>query len=335
MGGLDKESILALDKLPGGKKATLMNNMKYLVTGGAGFIGSHLVESLMKSKHEVIVVDDLSSGYIDNIKEPKNCRIYIKRIQDLDFENFKDIVGIFHLAAQMSVPVSITEFYTSCKNNILGSLKVFDIARRLNIPVVYASSSAVYGNLPRGDDTSSFCDLESPYAVDKYSMEKYAEVAYKLYKLPSFGLRFFNVYGPKQDPNNPYSGVISIFIKQVSRGETVTVNGGYQTRDFIFVKDSVNVLVKAMNILHNKSIAEVINVGTGRSVTIDDLLDIIVKQIGRRPKVEYKLLPTGDPKRSSGTYSKMIKLIELSLDNFIKLEDGLKKTIEYFSRKYQ
>jgi UDP-glucose 4-epimerase len=308
--------------------------MKYLVTGGAGFIGSHLVENLMRTKHEVIVVDDLSSGHIDNITDRANCRIYTQRIQDLDLETFKDLDGIFHLAAQASVPVSITEFYTSCQNNILSSLTVFDMARRLDIPVVYASSSAVYGNLPTGDDTSGLFELESPYAVDKYSMEKYAEVAYKLYKLPSIGLRFFNVYGPKQDPNNPYSGVISIFIKQVNCGGTVTVNGGYQTRDFIFVKDVVNVLVKAMNILHNKSMVEVVNVGTGRSVTIDDLLDAIVNLIGRRPKVEYKPLPAGDPEVSSGIYDKMVNLFDLSLHNFTKLEDGLRETIGYFSRKY-
>jgi len=307
-----------------------MNNMKYLVTGGAGFIGSHLVEGLMRLKHEVIVVDDLSSGHLDNITDRENCRIYTQRIQDLDLESFKGLDGIFHLAAQASVPISITEFYTSCQNNILSSLRVFDMARRFDIPVVYASSSAVYGNLPKGDDTSNLTELESPYAVDKYSMEKYAEVAYKLYKLPSIGLRFFNVYGSKQDPNNPYSGVISIFIKQVNCGETVTVNGGYQTRDFIFVKDIVNVLVKAMNILHNKTMAVVVNVGTSKSVTIDDLLDAIVKLIGRKPIVEYKPLPAGDPVISSGTSDKMVNLFDMSLDNFTELEDGLKETIRYF-----
>jgi len=206
------------------------------------------------------------------------------------------------------------------------------MARRFDVPVVFASSSAVYGNLPIGDDTSGLVEFESPYAVDKYSMEKYAEVAYKLYKLPSIGLRFFNVYGAKQDPNNPYSGVISIFIKQVNCGEIVTVNGGYQTRDFIFVKDVVNVLVKAINILHAKSMTEIVNVGTGRSVTIDDLLDAIVNIIGRSPKVEYKLLPAGDSEVSSGTYDKMVNLFDLSLDNFTKLEDGIKETIRYFQK---
>jgi len=247
--------------------------MNYLVTGGAGFIGSHLVENLMKSEHEIIVVDDLSAGHLENIPDRANCKVITRRIQDLNLETFKDLDGIFHLAAQASVPVSISEFYPSCQNNILSSLTVFDLARRFNIPIVYASSSAVYGNLPKGDDTSNLYELESPYAVDKYSMEKYAEVAYKRYKLPSIGLRFFNVYGPKQDPHNPYSGVISIFIKQVSCGETVTVNGGYQTRDFVFVKDVVNVLVKSMNTLHTKSMVAVANVGTRRSVTIDDLLN--------------------------------------------------------------
>ena len=314
------------------KVSVWMDNMVYLVTGGAGFIGSNLVEGLMKSKHEVIVVDDLSSGHLDNITDREYCRIYTQRIQDLDLESFKGLDGVFHLAAQASVPVSITEFYTSCQNNILSSLRVFDMARRFDVPVVFASSSAVYGNLPKGNDSSNLYELESPYAVDKYSMEKYAEVAYKLYKLPSIGLRFFNVYGPKQDPNNPYSGVISIFIKQVNCGETVTVNGGYQTRDFIFVKDVVNVLVKAMNILHTKSMYMVVNVGTGRSVTIDGLLDAIVKIIGRGSKVENKPLPTGDPEVSSGTYDKMVNLFDLSLDNFIKLEDGLKETIRYFQK---
>ena len=306
--------------------------MKYLVTGGAGFIGSHLVEGLMKSKREVIVVDDLSSGHLDNITDRENCKIYSQCIQNLDLETFQDLDGIFHLAAQASVPVSIAEFYTSCQNNILSSLKVFDIAKKLDIPVVYASSSAVYGNLPKGDDSSNQYELDSPYAVDKYCMEKYAEVANKLYKLPSIGLRFFNVYGPKQDPNNPYSGVISIFIKQINCGETVTVNGGYQTRDFIYVNDVVNILAKAMSILHTKSISTVVNVGTGRSLTIDSLLDAIIKLIGRKPKVDYKPLPAGDPEVSSGTYEKMITLFNLSLNNFTKLEDGLRETIDYFRR---
>ena len=308
--------------------------MKYIVTGGAGFIGSHLVENLIKLKHEVIVVDDLSSGYIENIPDRANCRIYTQRIQDLDLKIFKNLDGIFHLAAQASVPVSITEFYTSCQNNILSSLTVLDMARRLDIPVVYASSSAVYGNLPTGDDTSRSVELESPYAVDKYSMENYAEVAYKLYKTPSIGLRFFNVYGPRQDPSNPYSGVISIFIKQVNSGETVTVNGGYQTRDFVFVKDIVAVLVNGMNILHKKSMAAVVNVGTGKTITIDDLLDAIINSIEKRPKIEYNQLPDGDPEKSSGTYEKMVTLFKISLNEFTKLEDGLKETIDYFSRKH-
>jgi len=311
-----------------------MNNMKYLVTGGAGFIGSHLVDNLMRSKHEVIVVDDLSSGHLDNITDRANCRIYTQRIQDMDLESFKDLDGIFHLSAQASVPVSVEDFYSSSENNILSSLKVFDIAKKLNIPVVYASSSAIYGELPEGDDNSDLYDLTSPYAVDKLTLENYAKVAHSLYKIPSIGLRFFNIFGPKQDPYNPYSGVISIFTKQVSLEEKVTVNGGYQTRDFVYVKDAVEIAAKSMQVLVNKNICEIVNVCTGRSVTIDWLVGCILKIINKKPDILYRQLPPGDPEGSSGTYDKMVKLFDLSLDDFTKLEDGLKETIEYFSRKY-
>ena len=118
------------------------------------------------------------------------------------------------------------DFFDSSKNNLLSALRVFDWARELGVPVVYASASAVYGELPEGDDASNVTHLISPYAVDKLAMEQYAAMAWELYGVPSVGLRFFNVYGPRQDPNSPYSGVISVFIKRVSGGEVVTVNGG-------------------------------------------------------------------------------------------------------------
>jgi len=219
--------------------------MKYLVTGGAGFIGSHLVDHLIDLNHEVVVVDDLSTGKLDNIDNQDSCRILIQSIQDTNLETLGDLGGIFHLAAQASVPVSIENFYVSSKNNLLSSLRVFDIARYLKIPVVYASSSAIYGNLPKGNDTSNLYELSSPYAVDKFCLENYANIANKLYAVPSIGLRFFNIYGPKQDPNNPYSGVIPIFVKQVSLGQKVTVNGGFQTRDFVYIKNAVEIRCKS------------------------------------------------------------------------------------------
>ena len=307
--------------------------MKYLVTGGAGFIGSHLVEHLIDSNHEVVVIDDLSSGKLNNIDNQESCRIFIQTVQDTILENSENFDGIFHLAAQASVPVSIEDFYLSSKNNILSSLKVFDIARHLSIPVVYASSSAIYGDLPEGNDTTELYDLGSPYAVDKISLENYARVAHRLYAVPSMGLRFFNIYGPKQDPTNPYSGVISIFIRQVILGEQVTVNGGYQTRDFVYVKNAVEVALKSMQLLHAHPLCDAVNVCTGESITIDDLLQHIVRLIGNIPEVVYRGLPPGDPEVSSGTCEKMVRLLGIPLKEFTAIEEGLKETVKYCQRE--
>jgi len=307
--------------------------MKYLVTGGAGFIGSHLVEHLIDLNHKVVVIDDLSSGKLNNIDNQESCRILIQSVQDTILENSGNFDGIFHFAAQASVPVSIEDFYLSSKNNILSSLKVFDIARHLSIPVVYASSSAIYGDLPEGNDTSDLYDLGSPYAVDKFSMENYARVAHRLYAVPSMGLRFFNIYGPKQDPTNPYSGVISIFIRQVILGEQVTVNGGYQTRDFVYVKNAVEVALKSMQLLHSHPLCDAVNVCTGKSITIDDLLEHIVRLIGNKPEVVYKRLPLGDPEISSGTFKIMLRLFGISLKEFTAIEEGLKETVKYCQRE--
>ena len=308
--------------------------MNYLVTGGAGFIGSHLVEHLIKSNHKVVVIDDLSTGKLDNIDNRESCRIFIQSIQDTTVESLGGLDGIFHFAAQSSVPISIEAFYLSSKNNTLSSLKVLDIARHMNIPVVYASSSAIYGNLPEGNDTSDLYDLDSPYAADKVSLENYAKVGHKLYKIPSIGLRFFNIYGPKQDPTNPYSGVISIFLRQVSLGQKVTVNGGYQTRDFVYVKNAVEIAAKSMQLLHDRNLCDIVNVCTGKLTTIDELLDRIAKLFDKGPEVVYKRLPPGDPARSSGTYEKMIRLLGISLKNLTTIEEGLKETIKYYQGNY-
>ena len=192
--------------------------MEILVTGGAGFIGSHLCEHLVEEGHQITVVDDLSSGDKSNL-----CSIidvidfYEGKIEVFDFSKLSNIDAVVHLAAQVSVPVSIDDFGRSSSSNLLGTIKVIDFCSSSQLPLVYASSSALYGNLELGDDSSSTVDLLSPYGADKYVMEIYAKVAYKLYKLSSIGLRFYNVYGPRQDPSNAYSGVISIFSDQLLR----------------------------------------------------------------------------------------------------------------------
>lgn len=310
-----------------------MNNMKYLVTGGAGFIGSHLVENLINNKYNIVVVDDLYSGFKENIHYlPKN-KLMIEKVQKVSVDKIGSIDGIFHLAAQASVPYSIDNFFESSKNNILSFLKVFEWAKSQNIPVVYASSSAVYGGLSLGDDSKNKYEILSPYAQDKLTMEHYAAMMFGVYNVYSIGLRFFNVYGPKQDPTNPYSGVISIFIDRLLNGEPVIINGGFQTRDFIYIQDIVGVMRKSMDILHEKNMCEYINVGTGLSVSIDELFSITKSIMNCDSEVIRKKLSQGDPERSEGTFTKMIEILGVDISSFIDLQSGLIKTIEYFSNK--
>mgnify|MGYP006173821857 FL=1 len=217
----------------------------YLITGGAGFIGSHLIDNLINSGHRILCIDDLSTGSKKNLTNNKSIKLLINQLHNIDNID-QEIDGIFHLAAQTSVPLSIDNLYDSSKNNLLGMLKIWETAKNNNVPIVYASSSAIYGNLPLGNDEKNNYDIISPYAQDKLTMEDYSAMCYRVYNTPSIGLRFFNVYGPRQDPSSPYSGVISIFINKLLKNKSVMVNGGYQTRDFVFVEDIINVMIQSM-----------------------------------------------------------------------------------------
>ncbi len=250
------------------------------------------------------------------------------KVQNIKLDKFSTVDGIFHLAAQASVPYSIENFYNSSKNNILGSLKIFDWAKELGIPVVFASSSAIYGNLSLGDDSKNNFEILSPYALDKLTMEGYASMMFNVYDVKSIGLRFFNVYGPNQDPSNPYSGVISIFIDRILKGKTITVNGGYQTRDFVYVDDIVDVMLTSMHSLHESDICDFFNVGTGKSTSVDVLLNTIKDILNADPRIIKKELPKGDPEKSEGTYEKIIEILNIDLANFVTLETGLQKTIK-------
>jgi UDP-glucose 4-epimerase len=307
------------------------NNL-YLVTGGAGFIGSHLVEKLINQGYEVLIIDDFTSGSIRNIPKSKKIRIINKKVQNIDIEELGLFNGIFHLAAQASVPFSIENFYESCENNLLSALKIFEWAKFQKVPVIYASSSAVYGNLSIGDESQKKYDILSPYAQDKLTLEHYASVFYKLHNIDSLGLRFFNVYGPRQNPENPYSGVISIFFDRILKKKEVTVNGGYQTRDFIFVKDVADVLYESMVKLSKKSFCDTLNVGTGVSISIDELLSIILDLVRASPKIIRKELPDGDPKISKGTYKKIKNILNINIDEFVDLKHGLNQTLQSFNK---
>tara|TARA_X000000950_G_scaffold136815_1_gene170087 strand:- start:15284 stop:16195 length:912 start_codon:yes stop_codon:yes gene_type:complete len=301
--------------------------MKYLVTGGAGFIGSHLVDKLIEDNH-VICVDDLSSGYLANLPKNKKLQIINKKFQDLNLSDFNNIDGIFHLASQVSVQKSIDDFYNSSCNNMTLTFKVWSLAKEYNIPVVYASSSAIYGNLEMGDELKNSYDVISPYALDKLCMEEYAKLYYELYKIPSIGLRFFNVYGNRQDSSSPYSGVISIFIDRLISEKPIYVNGGYQTRDFVHVEDIIKSLCYSMKNLHFNKICDQINVGTGKSISVNFLLNELIKILNKSPVIKYKELPIGDPEKSEGNFNKLEKVIGLKTSEFNSIEEGLIKTID-------
>ena len=308
-----------------------MKKGKYLITGSAGFIGSNLVKRIYKD-YELILVDDLSEGSINNL--PKKCKnkLIKKKIQDISNLNLKKLDGIFHLAAQSSVPLSLTNFYNSSSNNINSSLKAFDISKKFSAPIVYASSSAIYGNLTKGNDKSSKFLIQSPYAQDKLTIEHYAKMFFEVYNVSSVGLRLFNVYGPGQRFNNPYSAVIPIFIERMKKKKTVIINGGFQTRDFIYVDDVVNVLLGSMTKIQKQKSFKVFNVGTGRSVSINYLFKLIKKILSVNPKIIRRKLDNFDPKISSGTFDKLKKFLGHKKYNFSNLKDGLLKTI-YFDKK--
>ncbi|WP_282173957.1 SDR family NAD(P)-dependent oxidoreductase [Cytobacillus firmus] len=256
-----------------------------LVTGGAGFIGSHLTESLLEEGHKVIVVDNLSMGSENNLPENHKNLIFIKadisKIETIDFlfsKYFFD--NIFHLGAIASVAASVKEPLFTHETNLGATLKLLEAARKQRnlTRFVFASSAAVYGDdpiLPKKEE-SSIVPL-TPYAIDKYASEQYVLSYNKLYNLPTTALRFFNVFGPRQNPSSPYSGVVSIITEKINKirageQEKFTIFGdGNQTRDFVYVKD----VVRALLLVGEKEQAtgKVFNVGSGQAISLIDLLE--------------------------------------------------------------
>ena len=303
----------------------------YIITGGAGFIGSNLAEELLK-ENKVVIIDNLSSGFLHNLPISENIDFFNEDLTDFDLFSLKDSFdGVIHLAAQASVPLSINDFQNSSNINLMCMTNVMNFCNKKSLPFVFASSSAIYGNLENGDDTSDLTNLISPYACDKYAMELYAKTSFNTYGLSSVGLRFFNVYGPKQDPNSPYSGVISIFSDRITKTKPIVINGGHQTRDFIYVYDVVLCIIAALKKASEELVCENVNVLTGKSYSIDYLAAEIAKIVGNKLSAEYKELPDGDPERSEGTISKMEKILSMDASKFTLFSEGLMKTIKYIT----
>ncbi len=250
-----------------------MNKKKrYLVTGGAGFIGSHLTDFLVEQGHEVIVLDNFSTGKEENL----NSQAHTIRgdIQSYDFSSLGIFDGIFHLASLARIYPSIVDPVLADAVNIHGSVRIFDYARRTGAKVVFASSSSIYGTqevLPAREDVNP--DIRSPYSLQKLTCEKYLHLFYRLYDLRFAVLRFFNVYGKRQLDRGGYATIIGIFLRQYAAGEPFTIIGdGKRRRDFTYVKDTVIATVNAMNCT---SPSLVCNIGTGMSYSIEEVADLV------------------------------------------------------------
>lgn len=305
-----------------------MKNKKIVVTGGLGFIGSHIIERLNEDNN-VVIIDDESSGKIENIKHLDFSKIdtTLGSITSINLDEIFDGCDyVFHLAALTSVFQSVDKPLNSNDTNITGTLKVLEAAKNCEIKkLVFASSSAVYGDtesLPIHEDNP--INPLSPYAVTKATGELYCNVFSKIYGLPTISLRYFNVFGPRQDPKSQYAAVIPIFIDKILKNERPVIYGdGKQTRDFISVKQIVDANILAAESKENGAF----NIGLGKSTTINQLFEIIKDTIGSDITPIYEKERSGDIKHSIADIS---KAKSFGYDPKNKFKEELKNTINSF-----
>jgi len=305
---------------------------KALVTGGAGFIGAHLVEALTAAGCGVAVLDNLSGGHLSNLKSVKSRIDFFENdIRQLDAleQSAAGCDVIFHLAAVVAVQQTIADPLNSTMVNDIGTLNVLEAARKTKVRrVVLASSCAVYGDDPRLPKDESMTPMPaSPYAVHKLSAEHYLRVYGELFGLKNASLRFFNVFGPRQDPSSPYSGVISIFMSKAAKHQVPVIYGdGNQSRDFVYVKDVVNALLQAAQT--DQKTGEVYNIGSGRQVTINRLWELIASLSGQQSEPIHQPARAGDILHSVGNVAKARS--KLNFTNEYSLEQGLALTMEWY-----
>ncbi len=298
----------------------------YLITGGAGFIGSHLADALLAAGHQVTIIDNLSTGTRANL--PANAAFIEGDCGNpsLIAPLVHTVDGVFHLAAIASVQRSQEDWLATSRTNSLAAIALLEaIARRDSvIPFVYASSAAVYGNpdVPLVSEDTPTRPL-TPYGADKCACELHAGAARHVFGIPTLGMRFFNVYGPRQDPHSPYSGVISIFMDRLRHGAPIAIYGdGEQTRDFIYVGDVVTHLLAAMALLHQRTPDQpVLNVCSGHSVSINTLVATMVALLGSSSSVLHQDARAGDIRHSLGNPSQASGLLQQRAN--VSLSEGL------------
>jgi UDP-glucose 4-epimerase len=307
---------------------------RFLVTGGAGFIGSHLVQALLGDGHVVRILDDLSSGLRENV--PQEVELTEADVTDpVALESALDgMDGCFHLAAIASVARSHHEWLRTHKVNLTGTINLFDQVRpsrrRREVPVVYASTAAIYGNCGSFpvDEECPAAPL-SAYGADKHACELHARVAGAIHGVPTVGLRFFNLYGPRQDPLSPYSGVISIFAGQLLRGEPIEIFGdGEQARDFTYIDDAVSALRRAMRLATTSAL--VFNVCTGKATSVQGLAQLMAELCGTQLIVRRRPARCGEVRFSIGDPQRAMQ--RLGFTARTTLPEGLAMTLDVLAR---
>jgi len=308
--------------------------MKYLVTGGAGFIGSNIVKELLRQGQEVRVLDNFATGKRENILPLlKNSRL---TLIEGDLRSFhiaraavKGVDYILHQGALPSVPRSINDPITSNDVNVLGTLNILEAAKEFGVKrVVCASSSSIYGNsetLPKVETMP--VNPMSPYALTKYAQERYCQIFHQLYGLETVSLRYFNVFGPNQDPTSQYSAVIPKFIRLIQQErEPIIYGDGLQSRDFTFVENNVWANIQACTA--EKAAGEVINIACGERYTLLDLVRMINEIMGKNVEPRFEPERPGDVKHSLAGIEKARQL--LGYEVRVDFRAGLQQTIEFF-----
>jgi len=303
----------------------------YLVTGGAGFIGSHLAQELVRQGHTVRIADNLITGKRQNIEHLPEIEFLEGDLADPTFADraVSGMTIVLHQAAIPSVPRSIEDPLSSHHANVDGTLNVLMAARRNGVRrIVYAGSSSVYGDtdiLPKREDMPP--RPLSPYALQKLVAEEYCRLFTRLYKLETVTIRYFNVFGPRQDPGSPYSGVISLFASALLDGRQPVIYGdGEQTRDFTYVANVVDGVLRACDA--PAASGHVFNVATGRRISLNDLLRAMNTALGTNIKARHDAPRAGDVRDSQADISKARSV--LGYEPSVKLEDGLRKTLDWF-----
>src|SRR5438132_12230714 len=308
--------------------------MRYLVTGGAGFIGSNTVDELVRRGHSVVVLDDLSSGKEDNLAEIRNKITFIKgSITDIEVVRkvMHEAEYVLHLGARTSVPRSVKDPLETNKINIEGTLNVLVAAKELKVKrVVFAASSSAYGETPTLPKTEAMQPQPiSPYGVTKYVGELYCQTFGRCYGLENVALRYFNIFGPRQDPGSPYSGVLAKFITQMLKGEQPTILGdGKQSRDFTYVDNAVEANLLACRVPAMEVAGRVFNVATGRRFDLSETFQILKKLTGYPGKVNYGPERAGDVKHSLADLSRATR--HLGYTPKVDFEEGLRRTIDWY-----